>query len=72
MAVSGYQIASVIKTYMKNMEMKARSSHDGPEIDSPGDLITISEEGRGLLFDRIRKQMAEKLRRKGSSLPSKR
>jgi len=64
MAVSGYQIATVIKTYMKNMEMRARSAYDGPEIDSPGDLITISEEGRGQLFDRIRKQMAEKLRRK--------
>jgi len=64
MAVSGYQIATVIKTYMKNMEMRARSAYDGPEIDSPADLITISEEGRGLLFDRIKKQMAEKLRHK--------
>lgn len=64
MAISGYQIATVIKTYIKNMEIRARSADDGPELEVPADQITISEEGRGLLFDRIRKQMAERLRRK--------
>jgi len=64
MAVSGYQITTVIKAYIRNMEMRARAANEHAEVDTPADLITISEEGRGLLFDRIRKQMAERLRRK--------
>jgi len=64
MAVSGYQITTVIKAYIRTMEMRARAANEQIETDTPADLITISDEGRGLLFDRIRKQMADRLRRK--------
>ncbi len=64
MAISGYQIATVIKTYIKNMKIRAGSAHDGSDIEPPGERVMISEKGRALLFDRIRKHTAEKLRRK--------
>ena len=64
MSISGYQIATVIKTYLKNMKVRADSLDEGLHVSPVEERITLSEEGRALLFDKIRKYTAEKLKRK--------
>jgi hypothetical protein len=67
MTIANYQISSVIKTYMKNMKVKAKCvekeepANGGPIHD---DNVMISEEGiKKMLFDRIGEQMTERLKR---------
>jgi hypothetical protein len=66
MSISDYQVSSVIKTYMKNMKVKAKSVEKEATTGSPAheDNVMISEEGiKKMLFDRIGEQMTEKLKR---------
>ena len=66
MTISDYQISSVIKTYMKNMKVKAKcQDKESAYLNNINeDNVMISEEGmKKMLFDRIGEQMTEKLRR---------
>ena len=66
MTISDYQISSVIKTYMKNMKVKAKSVEKEPVNGNPihEDNVMISEEGiKRMLFDRIGEQVTERLRK---------
>jgi hypothetical protein len=66
MTISDYQISSVIKTYMKNMKVKAKCVEKEPANDGVihEDNVMISEEGiKKMLFDRIGEQMTERLKR---------
>jgi hypothetical protein len=66
MSISDYQISSVIKTYMKNMKIKAACVEK--ELPKGNvmleDNVMISEDGmKKMLFDRIGEQMTERLKR---------
>jgi hypothetical protein len=66
MSISDYQISSVIKTYMKNMKVKAKCVEQEPPNGNimHEDNVMISEEGmKKMLFDRIGEQMTERLKR---------
>jgi hypothetical protein len=66
MSISDYQISSVIKTYMKNMKVKAKSVEKEPSNGSVKreDNVMISEEAmKKMLFSRIGEQMTERLKR---------
>ncbi|MCX5813456.1 MAG: hypothetical protein NT178_13080 [Proteobacteria bacterium] len=66
MTISNYQISSVIKTYMRNMKVKAKCVEEEPTNGSPihEDNVMISEEGmKKMLYDRIGEQMTERLKR---------
>jgi hypothetical protein len=65
MTVSGYQINSVIKTYMNNMKGKmSQAGKASCESTAGEDRVTISDEGmKKILFERIGERMAERLKR---------
>jgi hypothetical protein len=65
MVISDYQISSVIKTYMKNMKVRAKSVEKDPTTNNAQeDSVLISEEGiKRMLFNRIGEQMTEKLKK---------
>jgi len=65
MVISDYQISSVIKTYMKNMKVRAKSIERDPAGNgSQEDDVLISQEGiKRMLFGRIGEQMTEKLKK---------
>lgn len=64
MTVSGYQINSVIKTYMKNM--RSRMGRAGKALGDSGveDRVLISEDAmKRMVFERIGEKMTERLRK---------
>ena len=66
MVISDYQISSVIKTYMKNMKVRAKSTEKDPANNNgtQEDNVLISEEGiKRMLFNRIGEQMTERLKK---------
>jgi hypothetical protein len=66
MTISDFQISSVIKTYMKNMKVKAKGVEKEPANGSMvhEDRIVISDAGmKKMLFDRIGEQMTERLKK---------
>lgn len=64
MTISDYQISSVIKTYVKNMRIRAKSIEPDVQAEQREDAVVISEEGmKRLLFERIGEQVTERLRR---------
>ena len=66
MTISDYQISSVIKTYMKNMKVKAKciEKETVDTGETKEDSVKISEEGmKRMLFNRIGEQMTERLKR---------
>jgi hypothetical protein len=66
MSISDYQISSVIKTYMKNMKVKAKyaEKENGNNNTKREDNVMISEAGmKKMLFERIGEQMTEKLKK---------
>jgi hypothetical protein len=66
MTISDYQISSVIKTYMKNMKVKAKCVEKEPANSNimHEDNVMISEEGmKKMLYDRIGEQVTERLKR---------
>jgi len=66
MTISDFQVSSVIKTYMKNMKVKAKGVEKEPVNDNVihEDHIMISEAGmKKMLFDRIGEQMTERLKK---------
>ncbi|MCX8022940.1 MAG: hypothetical protein N2745_09230 [Syntrophorhabdaceae bacterium] len=65
MTISDYQVSSVIKTYMKHMKVRIKSSENREEksIPFPEDRVIISDEAiKKMLYNRIGEQMAEKLK----------
>jgi hypothetical protein len=65
MSISDYQVSSVIKTYMKNMKVKARDAEKEPVKDNVirEDNVLISDAGmKKMLFERIGAQMTERLK----------
>lgn len=66
MTISNYQISSVIKTYVKNMEVKAKYVDKEPTNGNGAqeDSVMISEEGmKKMLFNRIGEQMTKRLKK---------
>lgn len=69
MAISDYQISSIIKTYTDNMRAKIRGGLKNPtntKRTETGDIVSISEEGRKRLFEKIEENIIEKIRRNES------
>ncbi len=63
MTVSDFQISSVIKTYMKNMKIRMGRLALADDGSGQEDNVTISDEGKRVLFDRISEKMTERLRK---------
>jgi hypothetical protein len=65
MSISDYQVSNVIKTYVKNMKVKAKGVEKEPAKDNMirKDNVMISDAGmKKMLFDRIGSQMTERLK----------
>ncbi len=67
MAISDYQMRTVIRTYMKIMKGRIVESGAGPGNSSElKDEITISHDAlKKMMSDRVEKHIAEKLKNKG-------
>jgi hypothetical protein len=64
MALSDYQVDNVIKAYLRNMTIRANSVNDAANVDTPEDLVVLSEVAmKKMFFKRIRKDMTEKLQK---------
>jgi len=64
MTISDYQISSVIRTYMKNMKVRAGQIEKNTDIFTRDDEVNISREGmKKMLYDRIGEQVTEKLKK---------
>ena len=65
MTLSGYQVDSVIKAYLRNMTIRATSARQEGDIEFPDDQVVLSEDAmKGMFFKRIRNNMTEKLRKR--------
>jgi hypothetical protein len=63
MTISNFQVDSVIKTYMKNMKIRARQFEENPKENDCDYELDISKEGmKKMMYERMEKQMAEKLK----------
>lgn len=64
MTISGYQIRSVVKTYMKNMKVRAGLIEGNPENNSGDSELNISGDGiKKMMYERIGEQMTEQLKK---------
>jgi hypothetical protein len=64
MTISDYQISSVIRTYMKNMKVRAGQIEKNADTFTREDEVNISREGmKKMLYDRIGEQVTEKLKK---------
>lgn len=64
MTISGYQVNSVVKTYMRNMKSRAGLTGKTPGDDGAEDRVLISEEAmKRMVFERIGESMTEKLKK---------
>jgi hypothetical protein len=62
MAISEYQISSVIQNYLKNMKIKV-GEKPSKTTDNQEDEVNISKgASKKMLYDRIVEQMKDKLR----------
>ncbi len=65
MMISDYQIDSVIKAYMRNMTVRATRGNQDGDIEVPDDQVILSEDAmKRIFYNRIRNNMAEKLRKR--------
>ena len=63
MTISNFQVDSVIKTYMKNMKIRARQSEENPKENDCDYELDISNEGmKKMMYERVKHQMTEKLK----------
>jgi hypothetical protein len=65
MAIFDYQINSVIKTYMNNMKVRAKSVKKEPTANNAQeDDVPVSEDGiKRMFFSRIGEQVTERLKK---------
>ena len=64
MTISDYQISNVIRTYMKNMKVRAKQVDKDQENLTRDDEVAISREGmKRMLFERIGEHTTEKLKK---------
>ena len=60
MTITDHQVGAVIRTYLKNKRdtlTNAVSSSKDPEV---ADQVSVSDEGKKILFERMGKRVAEK------------
>jgi len=64
MAISNFQISTVIKSYTMSMKAKAKAAEKEPVNDGivREDQVMISEEAKRMLFERIGEQMSERFK----------
>jgi hypothetical protein len=65
MPISTNQVSAVIRTYLKNARDKLEneeSSH--PDSEGVRDEVRVSDDAKKILYERISKRVAEKLRNK--------
>lgn len=68
MTISDYQISNVIKTYMRNLKVKANTVDRGKpgQVPTKEDSVSISEEAmKKMLYERIEEKMAERSKQNG-------
>jgi hypothetical protein len=64
MPISNYQVDSVIKIYVKNMKIRVGQTKENPEENDCDYQLDISKEGiKKMIYERMGKQMAEKLKK---------
>ncbi|MBA4417868.1 MAG: hypothetical protein C0392_08160 [Syntrophus sp. (in: bacteria)] len=60
MTITDHQVGAVIRTYLKNKRdtlINVASSSNGRDVN---DQVSVSEEGKRILFERMGKRVAEK------------
>lgn len=62
MTISTNQVSAVIKTYLKNARDRLEDDGSSSDVEKRQDEITISEDARKVLYDRIGKRLVQKLR----------
>ena len=66
MPISDYQIANVVRAYIKNMKVRAEQIEESLGDNSCEYELNISREGlKKMMYERIGGQMAEKLKNNG-------
>ncbi len=66
MAISDYQIRTVIKTYMKLMKGKiVDPDEDYGNVTDTDEVAISSDAAKRMIYDRIEKHVTEKLKRRG-------
>jgi hypothetical protein len=65
MAISGFQINTVIKTYMENMKARAKSVGKEPTTNNAQEdnVLTSEESIKRTFFNRIGERMTERLKK---------
>jgi hypothetical protein len=63
MTVSTSQVSAVIRTYLKNTKDKIeKNSNPSMNQDDVRDEVTVSDDAKKILFERISKRVVEKLK----------
>lgn len=63
MTISTSQVSAVIKTYLKNTKDRLENvSNLSKNPDEALDAVTVSDEAKKILFERIGKRVVEKLK----------
>jgi hypothetical protein len=62
MTISANQVSAVIRTYLKNARDRLDDDSPSGNSEKQQDEITISEDARKILYDRIGKRLVQKLR----------
>ncbi|OPY80417.1 MAG: hypothetical protein A4E65_01489 [Syntrophorhabdus sp. PtaU1.Bin153] len=62
MTISANQVSAVIRTYLKNARDRLDDDSPSDDAEKQRDEITISEDARKILYDRIGKRLVQKLR----------
>jgi hypothetical protein len=69
MKVSEYQMNLVIKTYLKNNKDRTTNISQLSDQHNIDDAVNISDEGKTILFERMGKQLKDRVREQASLNP---
>ncbi|HBA55170.1 MAG TPA: hypothetical protein DCZ04_12160 [Syntrophorhabdus aromaticivorans] len=62
MRISANQVSAVIRTYLKNAMDRLDNDSSSGDLEEQRDEVTVSEDARRILYERIGKRLVQKLR----------